>query len=64
MSTSKKLRAGYQRALDRPELRVKSVPREFAPGAATFPLKRRDPEVERMVEQFNKKKGTGSVPAS
>lgn len=44
-------------ALARAELREDSTPRESAAGPVSFPVKSRDPDVDRMIREFRARSG-------
>lgn len=50
-STAREIRSRRQEALDRPELRGASVPRESAAGATSFPVKSEDSETRRLIDE-------------
>jgi len=53
-------RAKRDIALERSELRGESVPRRSAAGPTSAPLKARDPNVDRMVEDFLARRAEGA----
>jgi len=52
---AKRARAKHELALERSEFRYPSQPREAAAGATSFPLKVSDPEVDRLIREYQEK---------
>jgi hypothetical protein len=57
--TRKAAKGKRQFALDRPEMTQATVPRVSAAGAMSMAVKARDPEMERMIAEFQAKRTGG-----
>lgn len=55
-------RTSYLRALDRPELRVASVPRQAPAGPVSAPVKTIDPETRALIDAALATRGVAPAP--